>query len=56
MAGRYDQGLGAGISSPNPSYSLSGLAGGKTYYFAVTAVDGSGNESPYSNEVSKTIP
>ena len=37
-----------------PSYALSGLPPG-TYYFAVTAYDASGNESPYSNEVSKTI-
>ena len=27
-----------------------------TYYFAVTAYDEAGNESAYSNEVSKTIP
>lgn len=27
-----------------------------TYYFSVTAYDGSGNESAYSNEVSKKIP
>ena len=27
-----------------------------TYYFAVTAYDELGNESDYSNEVSKTIP
>ena len=37
-----------------PSYALSGLAPG-TYYFAVTAYDAFGNESAYSNEVSKTI-
>jgi hypothetical protein len=29
---------------------------GQTYYFSVTAYDSSGNESGYSNEVSKTIP
>lgn len=27
-----------------------------TYYYVTTAVDGSGNESTYSNEVSATIP
>lgn len=32
------------------------LAPGKTYYFAVTAFDLAGNESPFSNEVQKTIP
>jgi len=36
------------------SYSLSGLPPG-TYYFAVTAYDASGYESPLSNEASKTI-
>ena len=35
------------------SYKVSGLARGQTYYFAVTAVDAAGNESLYSNEVSK---
>lgn len=32
------------------------LSAGVTYYFAVTAVDTSGNESGYSNEVSRSIP
>jgi len=36
------------------SYSVTGLNAG-TYYFAVTAYDGSGNESSFSNEVTKTI-
>jgi hypothetical protein len=36
------------------SYTATGLAAG-TYYFAVTAYDASGNESGFSNEVSKTI-
>ncbi len=35
--------------------SFDGLAKGTTYYFAVTAVDTSGNESGYSAEVSKFI-
>jgi hypothetical protein len=35
--------------------SSSYLPSGHTYYFAVTAYDTSGNESGYSNEVSKTI-
>jgi len=37
------------------SYTVNGLVEGKTYYFALTAVDRSGNESGYSKEVSKTI-
>jgi hypothetical protein len=36
------------------SYTVTGLSSG-TYYFAVTAYDASGNESSYSNEVTKTI-
>jgi hypothetical protein len=32
------------------------LLAGQTYYFAVTAYDNAGNESGYSNEVSKTFP
>src|SRR6185436_19025327 len=38
------------------THTLSGLSSGQTYYFAVTAVDNSGNESIYSSEVSKAIP
>jgi hypothetical protein len=36
------------------TYKIDNLTPG-TYYFAVTAYDTSGNESGYSNEVSKTI-
>ncbi len=36
--------------------TISGLEAGRTYYFAVTAVDCAGNESGYSNEVSYTVP
>ena len=37
------------------TYTLTDIAPA-TYYFAVTAYDELGNESDYSNEVSKTIP
>ncbi|MGB7623311.1 MAG: fibronectin type III domain-containing protein [Terriglobia bacterium] len=37
------------------SYTVVGLDYGVKYYFAVTAYDFDGNESGYSNEVSKTI-
>ena len=36
-------------------YSISELNTGVTYYFAVTAVDASGNESGYSSEITKNI-
>ena len=36
------------------TYTVTGLSNG-TYYFVVTAYDTSGNESGFSNEVSKTI-
>ncbi|PYV18749.1 MAG: hypothetical protein DMG07_03255 [Acidobacteria bacterium] len=36
------------------TYTVTGLGAG-TYYFAVTAYNVLGNESPYSNEVSQTI-
>jgi sulfur relay (sulfurtransferase) complex TusBCD TusD component (DsrE family) len=38
------------------SNTISGLAGGATYYFAVTAVGTNGLESGYSAEVSYTVP
>ena len=38
----------------NVTHSISNLTAGNTYYFAVTAYNSAG-ESPYSNEVSKTI-
>ena len=37
------------------SWSVS-LQSGTMYYFAVTAIDNAGNESAYSNEVTKSIP
>jgi fibronectin type 3 domain-containing protein len=39
-----------------PARTLTNLADGYTYYFAVTAYDTSGNESGYSVEVSKALP
>jgi hypothetical protein len=37
-------------------HTLGNLADGKTYYFAVTAIDFAGNESGYSTEAQKAIP
>ncbi|GKS58873.1 hypothetical protein YTPLAS18_24000 [Nitrospira sp.] len=37
------------------SYTATGLQAGTTYFFVVTAYDNTGNESGWSNEVSKSI-
>ena len=37
------------------SYTVSNLIGGRTYYFSLTALDTSGNESIPSSEVSKSV-
>jgi fibronectin type 3 domain-containing protein len=56
-SGSYQQSRGSGIIAGNSTrYAVTGLAGGRTYYFAVTAYDSAGNESAYSAEVSKAIP
>jgi fibronectin type 3 domain-containing protein len=38
------------------SYTVTGLESGITYFFTVTAYKSNGAESPFSSEVSKTIP
>jgi hypothetical protein len=48
-----------GISSsliPVTTYVDSSVSSGGKYYYVATSVDGSGNESAYSNEASATIP
>ena len=55
--GTYQQPYGQGISVGNvTTYTLMGLSSGTRYYFAVTAIDTSGNESAYSNEAFKDVP
>ncbi len=49
----YTQSMDMGSAT---TYLLDNLSDGATYYFAVSDYDGSGNESDYSNEVSKTFP
>ncbi len=51
-SGNYTQDVGVENVT---NYTVSNLTGG-TYYFAITAYDISGNQSAYSNELSKTIP
>ena len=43
-----------GSPLPNTSYTDDGVNNGTTYYYVVTAVDGNGNESSASNEISRT--
>ena len=38
------------------AYTDNSVAAGKTYYYVTTAVDGSGNESGYSNQAQAVIP
>jgi Fibronectin type III domain/Viral BACON domain len=45
----------AAIPGNTASYTVTGLQFNTTYYFVVTAYDIAGNESAYSNEVSKSI-
>jgi fibronectin type 3 domain-containing protein len=53
----YQQPPGTGAwAGSGTSFNVSGLQRGMTYYFAVTAVDGQGNESAFSNEASKLVP
>ena len=43
------------VDKNTTSYTINNLTEGQTYYFALTAVDTSGNESGFSEEVSKSI-
>lgn len=52
-------GYGAPIATLNKDvthYTVTGLETGTTYFFTITAYNSSGAESPFSSEVSKTIP
>jgi chitodextrinase len=56
-SGTYSQAAGAGINVGNvTTFTVNGLTSGTRYFFAVTAYDGSNNESGFSNEVFKDIP
>ena len=52
----YSQPVGAGLDAGlATTYVVTSLQLGYTYYFAVTAVDATGNESAFSNEASKQL-
>lgn len=46
----------ATLSASATTYQMTNLTKGVTYFFAVSAYDTNGNESPFSNEQSRTIP
>ncbi len=55
-SGNYLQAVGHGIYVGKvTTYTLTGLQIGSRYFFAVTTVDASGNESRFSSEVFKDI-
>ncbi len=45
----------ATIPAGTVTYQALGLTVGTTYWFTVTAYDAAGNESSFSNEVSKSV-
>ena len=53
QSGSYNTNVDAGNAT---SVEIKGLQTNTTYYFAVTAYDVTGNESPFSQEVSLFIP
>jgi fibronectin type 3 domain-containing protein len=48
--------LNAASAAPTTTYTDSTVQSGVTYYYVVTAVDGSNNESMFSNESMAVIP
>ena len=54
--GQYLQTVGQGVYVGNvTTYTLNGLRIGSRYFFTVTAIDASGNESGFATEVFKDI-
>ncbi|MBH0200998.1 MAG: hypothetical protein HP496_01530, partial [Nitrospira sp.] len=53
-SGKYGTAIAA-VPGNTTSYIATGLQFGTTYFFVVTAYDIAGNESAYSNEVSKSV-
>ena len=51
----YLQSLGSGVQTTSTSITLSGLTSGQTYYFSVTAIDSTGKETAYSDEMVKLV-
>jgi hypothetical protein len=51
----YVQTFGAGERTTSSTYTLLGLQAGVAYYISVTAIDSTGAESAYSDEVIKVV-
>jgi hypothetical protein len=54
-SGTYDLSGSPFTLSPVTTYTVTNLPWNNTYFFAISAYDTSGNESPLSAEVSKSI-
>ena len=52
----YLQPWGQGLDSSASSFTVTGLAGSRRYFFAVTATNAQGRESGFSDEVFLDIP
>jgi fibronectin type 3 domain-containing protein len=52
VSGTYGAAL-ATVPAGTATYQATGLAANTTYFFVITAYDSAGNESSFSNEVSK---
>ena len=53
-SGAYGAAVGT-VPAGTVTYQATGLSANTTYFFVITAHDNAGNESPFSNEVSKPI-
>jgi fibronectin type 3 domain-containing protein len=43
-------------SSLTPAFTDNNIASGQTYYYVVTEIDSSGNQSTYSNQATAVVP
>jgi fibronectin type 3 domain-containing protein len=48
--------LNSSSAAPTTTFTDSNVQSGATYFYVVTAVDGSGNESAFSNEARANVP
>ncbi len=55
VSGGPYSGINTGLDA-TASYTDTTVVAGQTYYYVVTAVDGTGTESAYSNEAAATVP